>query len=515
MKKSILIRNIKHIRSLDFEIPASNGVYVLTGSNGSGKTTLMTCLLRIGWFRAFQDHFRTGDERVDKFTGNVTYTVDNKSVSYQHSGSRWPPTPRKNSNLFLQFGFPEVRFLPATGNRLYIQDQNIIPTDFRAVEQILKDDLNSLLETTKFDNLRYVQTASTRGPGSGSQRWKRAYVIRNGNNYYSEKNFSLGEILILNTLLLIDDVRDGSMLLIDELEMALHPRVQIRLLKYLTVKATDKNLTIILSTHSSSIIKSADKLLYLENNGSGDIKVNTNCYPALILREVAIEEDIQPDYLFIVEDDMAEMLLKETVKFYFQIESSRQIPVYKVIPIGGYPQVLDFAENANNYLFSSKIGQYLFPDADVIEVKQNLENKGNSRSGPEQSLFEQFTRLESKTKFLPITPELGLWNWLKSKHFEIQQSLNLHYPDTTFSLLDLITSSDNFFAGDTDSERKKAKRRLKHLVSLLEQRTNENSRRINQFLFGLYVKSYYSETTNLNLVRGLLGQIFSTRGNRN
>ena len=82
-----------------------------------------------------------------------------------------------------------------------------------------------------------------------------------GDTYYSEKNFSLGEILILNTLLLIDDVTAGSMLLIDELEMALHPRVQIRLLKYLENKAIEKNLVIILSTHSSSLIKSAKKLI--------------------------------------------------------------------------------------------------------------------------------------------------------------------------------------------------------------------------------------------------------------
>src|SRR5690606_36324391 len=156
----------------------------------------------------------------------------------------------------------------------------------------------------KFNNLRYVQTSSTRGPGSGSQRWKRAYVIKIGNSYYSEKNFSLGEILILNTLLLIDDVTTGSMLLIDEIEMALHPRVQIRLLKYLEKKATEKGLVIILSTHSSSLIKSAKKLIYLDNkSGDGQIKVNKNCYPAIVLRDIAIEEDIQPDYIFVVEDD--------------------------------------------------------------------------------------------------------------------------------------------------------------------------------------------------------------------
>lgn len=515
MIKKVTIRNIKHIQNLEFDVPTSADAYVLTGSNGSGKTTLMTCLLRIGWYRAFQDNFKTGNHRVDNYTGEIVYTVGTNSVSYHHARTRWPPRPRTNSHFFNGFGFPEVRFLPATGNRLFIQEQNIDPTDFRPVDSNLKNDLNSLLETTKFNNLRYVQTASTRGPGSGSQRWKRAYVIRTGSTYYSEKNFSLGEILILNTLLLIDDVTAGSMLLIDELEMALHPRVQIRLLKYLENKAIEKNLVIILSTHSSSLIKSAKKLIYLENrSGDGQIKVNVDCYPAIVLKDIAIEEDIQPDYIFVVEDEMAEMLLKETIKHYSQLEPFRLMPIYKVIPIGGYPQVLDFADNTNNYLFNSKIGIYLFPDFDVVQSKADLNAKGNRRDNVEQRLFEQFQRLEAVTKFLPITPELGVWNWLNTNTAKIQQSLNSHYSDVTFNLSDLLMETEIIFSNPADSERKFAKRKLKHLVKLLEARTNENSKRINQFLFGLFVKSYYSAPENIASLRQTFGQIFNMRGNR-
>lgn len=515
MSKKVTIKKIKHIQNLEFEIPTSPNAYVLTGGNGSGKTTLMTCLLRIGWYRAFQDHFKTGNDRIDSYEGEVIYSVGAKSVSYHHAGTRWPPRPRTNSQIFSGFGFPEVRFLPATGNRLFIQEQNITPTDFRAVENTLKEDLNTLLETTKFNNLRYVQTSSTRGPGGGSQRWKRAYVIKTGNAYYSEKNFSLGEILILNTLLLIDDVQIGSMLLIDELEMALHPRVQVRLLKYLEKKASEKNLVIILSTHSSSLIKAASKLIYLENKfGDGHIRVHTNCYPAVVLKDIAIEEDIQPDYVFVVEDDMAEMLLKEMIKEYSQLEPLRLMPIYKVLPIGGYSQVLDFAENTNNYLFHSKIGIFLFLDSDVSQVKRELGAKGNNRDNTEQRLFEQFQRLLSVTKYLPITPELGVWNWLNANITNIQQSLNQHYSDAIINLSDLITQTETHFRVPADSERKSAKRKLKHLVLLLEARTNENSKRINQFLFGLFVKQHYSRPEHNAELRQTFGEILNRRGTR-
>lgn len=512
--RKITIENIKHIQNLEFNVPSNSGVYVLTGSNGSGKTTLLACLLRIGWFRSFQDYFKTGSDRVDKFEGSITYSVGSQSVSYQHAGERWPPRPRKNSSIFSQFGFPGVRFLPATGNRLFVHADNIAPTDFKAVEQTLKTDLNHLLETSKFENLRYIQTGSIRGPGSGSQRWKRAYVIKKGNQYYSEKNFSLGEILILNTLLLIDDVPNGSMLLIDELEMALHPRVQIKLLNYLEQKSIERQLTIILSTHSSSLIKSAKRLIYLENDGEGNIKVHNNCYPALILREVAIEEDIQPDYVFIVEDDMAEMLLKESLNLYFQLHPDKQVPVYKVIPIGGYPQVLSFAEKSKDYLFNSRIGQYLFPDKDVVDIKANLQSLGNGRNTSQQELLDQFQRLENRTVFLSITPELGLWNWIKTNPNQIQSEIHSHYPDSTFNFSQLVTDTDNHFPNNSDNERKDAKNHLKYLVGLIEQRTNENSMRVNLFLFKLYVKSYYSNQDNRNELRRIWGQIFNRRGNR-
>lgn len=515
--KKVIIKNIKHVRSLEFEIPHRKGVYILTGSNGSGKTTLMTCLLRIGWYRAFQDNFKTGNDRIDDYEGEVIYEVDNERVSYHHAGTRWPPRPRSKSRLFEKFDFPQVRFLPATGNRLFIHEQNINPTSFRAVSQQLKTDLNSILETDKFNNLRFVQTGSTRGRGGGSQRWKRAYVIKiKDNKYYSEKNFSLGEILVLNTLLLIEDVPNRSMLLIDELEMALHPRVQIRLLNYLEQKADEKELTVILSTHSSSIIKCGRKIIYLENDGSGDIKVDYNAYPALVLKEVAIEEDIQPDYVFLVEDDMAELLLKETLNFYFQTGLGQRVPICKILPIGGYPQLLAFAKHSKDYLFNSRIGQYVFPDKDVEEKFKSLRQKGNNRDEPEQKLFDLFKNLSNRTNYLPITPELGLWEWMNQNPQMVQNGIDQHYQGVTFNITDLISQSNDYYAnegGDIDIDRKKAKRRVKYLVKLISNRVNESPKRVNQFLFSIYVNHFYGEANNQNELKGTFGSIFSKRGN--
>ena len=522
MERIIEISNIKHISEMTFKLPNKPGVYVLTGINGSGKTTLMTCLLRIGQTRAFPDNFKTGNDKLDTYEGEIKYKIINngleESVTYHHTGVRWPPNPRKNSDILKKFGYPEVRFLPATGNRLYVNDEAIETHKVYNVEKEFIEDLNMVFSTNKFSDIKYIQTGSLRGPGGGSQRWKRAYVIKKkSKTYYSEKNFSLGEILVLNTLLLIQDVAKGSMLLIDELEMALHPKVQKKLLELLEIKAVEKELTIIFSTHSSSLIKCSKRLIYLDNDSSGKIKVYYDCYPAVVLREVAIEEDSQPDYLFTVEDDMAEMLLRKILDYYFQKMSSKPKLIYKIIPIGGYSNLLDFAQNTSNYLFSNKIGQYIFFDADVKEVKQNIVGKGNKRSKEETEIFNLFIKFENKYKFLPITPELGVWDWINSNMKSFERDFNDEYISTV-DILEVITETEKIFKNtpetDTGEKRKKAKRRVKNLVKVLSDKSNVDDTRITNFMFSQFVDWYYSSSTsNSNELKATFGKIFNSRRN--
>lgn len=83
-----------------------------------------------------------------------------------------------------------------------------------------------------------------------------------GNRFYTEQNFSFGEIVLLNLLYDIESVEKDSLVLVDELEMALHPSAQIRLMQYLSELSEQNNLTVLISTHSASIIKAQKKRLF-------------------------------------------------------------------------------------------------------------------------------------------------------------------------------------------------------------------------------------------------------------
>lgn len=110
MRRTIEIKSLKNIGSLEFEIP-DPGVYLLAGKNGSGKTSLLACLRRIGYPNAFPQHFITSSQSksLDEFgNAKITYTLGDKSVAYSYGGERWTPKPRSQSKLLNEFGYPNV-----------------------------------------------------------------------------------------------------------------------------------------------------------------------------------------------------------------------------------------------------------------------------------------------------------------------------------------------------------------------------------------------------------------------
>lgn len=69
----------------------------------------------------------------------------------------------------------------------------------------------------------------------------RYYTIKEANGkYYSEKRFSTGELALLRLVEQLKNVHDNSLVLLDEAEMALHPRIQVNLIKHLIEKAQEK-----------------------------------------------------------------------------------------------------------------------------------------------------------------------------------------------------------------------------------------------------------------------------------
>ena len=516
----IIIKHLKGIKHLDFEMPGV-GVHVISATNGCGKTTLIHCVERLVNTRVFNDNFKQHDSwNVDSYDkSEICYRSHRGNqviYTYRRTSDSWRPTTQSVEALS-DFDYSEIIAIPALGDRVYISNETIRGGSVRAASQDMRTAMSQVLGDPKFSELRIYKVGETRGRGGASRRKNIAFLLpsgfetRNGTRtrlYYSESSFSLGEIFTLNLLYQIQTIQDNSLLVIDELEVALHPLVQINLLKYIEEKASEKNLTVLISTHSSSLIKSARNLLLLKNDGVGNITAHYDCYPTLALQEVAITEDIQPEFVFFVENEAAEAYLKEKIKYYFNLINQTS-PLWKVLPVGGYMEVIRFLKNAHQYLLINKIGQFAFLDFDVVGTEASLTAKGNNRTESENVHWQLFQSQSAKIKYLSITPELGIWDWLTNNTPNCQAILRQKYPDANINLQNLINASLLEHSTPSGNPRKDAKNKLFTLINSLSDLTNEDLKRIRQKLFAGFISHQYGSATQQGALRGIFGPIFN------
>jgi ABC-type branched-subunit amino acid transport system ATPase component len=427
MKTTLTIKQLKNIQSLVFEIPPK-GAYLLAGTNGAGKTSLLTCLSRLRNSNAFQIGFRSSAHpSLDSHRGaSVNYAFNNESVTYTYVEERWAPLPRKNAKLLDKCGYPEVAYIAADADRVQPQKQEFSPRKVRLTDQELRNAMNKIFSTERFTELCYVNVKH-----SGVTK---AHLIRQDSGravkYFSERNFSLGELCVLKLLLALRTVANGSLVLIDELELGTHPRAQTELFTYISKFANDKNLTVIFSTHSVSLIKNTDRrqVLLLESV-NGEVRCTRGCYPTYTLGHVASGEEVAPDHVLYVEDDSACKCVEAMLEAYkIKRGVGAVLPTMVVMPIGGFRQILTFLDRAPQMLPSqTRITALL--DADVKE--ESLVQYQADNNFPELLLFDN---VKNQIKYLPWTPEVGLVKLILANRNDHEKKLKAYFSDNRFVL---------------------------------------------------------------------------------
>jgi energy-coupling factor transporter ATP-binding protein EcfA2 len=426
MATKLTIENLKNIQHLEFDIPP-RGAYLLTGSNGSGKTSLLTCLSRLRNNGAFQRGFRSSvHPSLDSHRGaSVKYEINGDSVTYTYVEERWAPLPRRNSGLLANCGYPEVKYIAADGDRVEPKKDEFAPRSVRLTGQPLRDDLNNIFSTKRFDELCYINL------NRGGQN--KAYLIRQTRQgkptlYFSERNFSLGELCVLKLLLALEDIVNASLVLIDELELAVHPRAQSKLFHHLVKIAKEKDLTIIFSTHSVTLIKTTDrrKILFLQGT-NGNVVCRKGCYPTFALGQISGGEEVAPDCVIYVEDDSAKKCTEAMIQLYRrQMNPLVAQPTVVVVPLGGFSQILEFMDKAPQLLpANTKVMALL--DEDV-----QTESLAAYNASEDHYMLSLFQRLNGSVGFLPWTPEVGFIELIQQAPEHHENGLKEYFADQRF-----------------------------------------------------------------------------------
>ena len=484
MTGKITIENLRNIAFLEFDLP-DRGTWLLTAGNGAGKTSLLACIRRLGYPNAFPVHFPSSMESgsLDNFENTkIVYEVNAEAVEYAYRGERWAPRPRKNSHLLSKFGYPSVIYIGANADRITPRPEDFVPKRVKPASANIIAAANRIFETKKFDELKIINI--TKGGGNI------AFLLRIAQNpvqYHSEKQFSLGELCILKLIRQLQDCPQQSLVLIDELEMALHPRAQIQLFKYLDEIAANKKLTIIFSTHSVSLLKTIPRkrIIYLERDDKGSVTPVVGCFPTYAIGNITLGEERAPDVVLYVEDEMARALVETLVDLTKQKKFSQGslFPTVKVIPIGPFESVVNFLSQHTSVL-PTGTKSYAFLDADVKDenVKQWEANQNFAQ-------LKKYNDLEQKINYLPWSPEVGVINYLNTDRSNAEKEIREYFADPQLVL------DQNLFSGLANLQgsvlRQKSKNLLDDICSNIAGCTTKSVDDVKREICKIFAKNYF------------------------
>lgn len=259
------IRGIKSL-DIDFDYPLT----VICGKNGCGKTTVLA-LAALG-FHSPSDHMPINALRHPKIGENFTYytfqdfffkgpsdpDISGTEISWTYRGAN-KITIKKRTDKWMHYDRRPKRPVHYLGIKRNVPaiEQNVLRLHFRSDRPELdKKPLNSDFRRYLSDIMGRTYEESEVLTSSSYSRRK----CRTGGSSYSSFNSGSGEDVLIDFLYLLQQCPKGSMIIVEEIELGIHPEALIRLAKHLQEIILMKKLQVIVSTHSEYFIDSVPQI---------------------------------------------------------------------------------------------------------------------------------------------------------------------------------------------------------------------------------------------------------------
>ena len=382
----IRIHNIKNIKDAQIEIPFDNGIYTIVGSNGCGKSTLMLCMAQL--LSNQLSRLAVSDAKTDSF---VEFEVDgNESIWRRSNTPKWQHFGKRHKYN----GFYGTRFEDSTNIERMIENGRITEHELADADDYVKDKMSYILHGDLI-HYRTLKRIKNKLVAQQLNIRNRPYFINVDDHLISQYKMSSGECLLVSLLhFLYNSIVRRSLpdnqkilVLIDELELALHPMAVLRLIDFLKqLVQGHSNLIIYLSSHSPEVIRTMRPSdLYKVNNIDGKLSIESNCYPSYLIRD--LYSNVSPDFLLLVEDELSQLFVNKILSRY----SLRASKLIHCVPVGGWQNVLELHKE----LYTKKV---LGVNTSIVSILDgDIESELNKE---QKKLPHIFLPIPSLEKFL-------------------------------------------------------------------------------------------------------------------
>lgn len=425
---NIKISNLRTIKSLDISLNLNRGVYAISGINGVGKSTFFNVMSKLVYRSALISYFaKDGDSSTE-----VEYSHGDMINTWHKQSGQWRAKNKRGGELF----FPGIyeasiiygnRFIDADKKKIYaiykLADKDLCPASdfvYQNLGIILKGDIEYYKGLKKVKSVKHAAALGFNSP---------PYLIDIGSHRVHQYKMSTGEFLMIGLLSYIKKRIDYSshlnnvtLLLLDEIDLALHPSAQVRLIKFLNEISAKHNLCIYFSTHSIQILSAIrkDNIYFLERGIDGAVSVTNPCYPIYASRSIYEPDGF--DFIILLEDELA----KRIVDSIISKNGLNSAKLIRTIPCGGWEKVIELQKEINTSKLaghSCKTIAILDGDAEVLfdNKYKKLDENGNSLP-PKQNI--KFLPIKSLEKYLReqlyLNPNIELINRIGDEYFHVE-----------------------------------------------------------------------------------------------
>lgn len=316
-KFKVSIKNLKNIKNFSLEIPIEQGLHVIAGSNGIGKSTIMGLLAEPFMPSVLWTIFSHANS-----DSTVEYSYEEQTDLWVREGDKWELQGKKHKSIRID-GFIEGSVIHGTrftDSNVLKLSENVLEEHLVDADEFINDNFNYVLHGKKFyptiKKIKNRRVAEELGFDSVP------YFMEYEDRMLSQFWLSSGENLLLSLLHFLNNKifqqkRKGSkyisLILIDEVELALHPVAISRLVTLLNKLSKEFNLSVYFSSHSTELLRSIEpkNIYYLQGLPNKSIEVINPCYPAYATRFLYNQDGY--DILILPEDDLAKFVIDKII----------------------------------------------------------------------------------------------------------------------------------------------------------------------------------------------------------